>query len=121
MRRMNQRLAQADHQHHCRPWSLIFAKNQWYYVSHLLDGHPLLWTRKLLKFNVTNHHDHSLSVHRHVYIGRPRMRWDDHNKGFCRRRWPDLAHMHWFDVLKNVDMYDFLDEYLVYIAEVRAR
>ena len=51
-----------------------------------------------------------------VRVGRPRQKWDDHIHGFCKYIWPELAHLHWFDILITRQLPDLENAYVVFLS-----
>ena len=49
-------------------------------------------------------------------IGRPRMKWDYHVHAFCVHAWPHLPRRHWFDHLSRVDMCQYEDSFVTFLA-----
>ena len=59
-------------------WSISFARNQWRYVHHIIDGNFLMWSRVMCKYHFNSIYDPaSLALPRRS-VGHPRLRWDDH-------------------------------------------
>ena len=49
--------------------------------------------------------------------GRPRFRWDDHVAQFCKSRWPEYSNSHWIDILDNITMADFENEFVKFVTD----
>ena len=120
MVRMNRRLQTAQVQYYCEPWSIRFARNQWRYVKHLIHGPISLWARTLCKYNWNPHFDPTSNHEPFRAPGHPRTRWDDHIHDFCKAHWPHYGVRHWFDILVDVDMNDFEDEFVVFVCNERS-
>ena len=118
MKRMNDRLEEAQRLFFCEPWSMIFARSQWRYVKHLMDAYPLLWARIMIKFNKYSTDDPECDFLPYRTPGHPRMRWDDHIHSFCYKIWPRLRGRHWFDILCHQDVASYEDEFILHIANL---
>ena len=63
MKRMNDRLMEAQRLYFCASWSMIFARSQWRYVKHLMDAYLLLWARIMSKLNKYSNDDKEEDEH----------------------------------------------------------
>ena len=115
MIRMNGRLARALQLYPCQPWWVRHARNQWRYIHHLIDAYLLLWTRILCKFNAYPVYDPEVSTQPRRNVGHPRLRWDDHIKAFCWKRWPQHHGRHWFRILSHYRIESCEDDYILFM------
>ena len=115
MRRMKQRLDNADRLYHCRPWSMSFARSQWRFVDHLLHGDISLWSRILCKYNWSPVYDEYAMATPQRRPGHPRMRWDDHIHAFCTFLWPQLQDRRWFDILVHHDLFQYEKAFVAFL------
>ena len=117
MRRMKIRFETRQRLYYCVPWSIIFAKNQWKYINHIIQSHPFAWVRRMAKFNLNSHDDINSDFLSYRIRGRPRIRWDDHVAQFCKSRWPENSNVHWIDILENIAMADFENEFVKFVTD----
>ena len=74
MHRMNERIDCARRQYSWKIWSMSFARAQWRFIGHILQGPISLWSRVLCKFNWSITHDPKSSIWPHRSIGHPRQK-----------------------------------------------
>ena len=113
---MKIRVEYGDALYHCRPWSHVFAKNQWNYIRHIIDAKPELWSKRLVKYNITlksNIHEKILPFR---IRDRSRIRWDNYVADSCRLTWLEFDHMHWPDILMVIVMYDYEDAFVNFVT-----
>ena len=70
----------------------------------------------MCKFNFNPHDDSIADYLPFRTAGRPCLRWDDHIHQYCWKRWPHLYHVHWFDILKDVNFKDYEDDYVLFMS-----
>ena len=70
----------------------------------------------MCKFNFNPHDDPSADYIPFRTAGRPCLRWDDHVHQYSWKRWPYLHHVHWFDILKDVNFKDYEDDYVLFMS-----
>ena len=118
MRRMNIKLHRAQDLFYCQSWKIGFARSQWRYISHILHAHPLLWARRLCKFNFNPVTDPVRLYLPHRSQGRPKMHWDDHVKDFLWQTYPHHHGRHWFDICADLhfEILSLEDAYVAYIT-----
>ena len=93
-------------------------RGQWTYIHHIIDTYPLLWDRIMYKFNVYLVYDLELRAQPRRNIGHPRLRWDDHIKTFCWKRWPQNHGRHWFDILSHYKSESYENEYVLFMSNL---
>ena len=118
MKRMKIRLERGQDLHYCQSWSISFARNQWRYVHHVINGNLLIWSRVMCKYNFHPINDLASPFLPRRSVGHPRLRWDDHIHNFCWKTCPEFRGRHWFDILSNHYLADYEDEYVLYITSL---
>ena len=83
MKRMNLKLSRGLDLYYCQPWSISFARNQWRYGHHIIDGNLLMWSRVMYKYMCYAIYDPASLVLPRRSIGHPRLRWNEHIHNFC--------------------------------------
>ena len=116
MKRMNLQLSRGLDLHYCQPWSISFARNQWRYVDHIIDGNLLMWSRVMCKYNFNPIYDLASLVLPRRSVGHPQLRWDDHIHNFCWKIWPQYRGCHWFNILSQHRLLHLEDEYVAHTA-----
>jgi hypothetical protein len=116
MKRMNDRLNDAHHLVPWKTWTMKLARDQWRFVNHLISGSTGLWSRVLCKFNWDIHPDPTTAYQPYRFPGHPRQRWDDNIHRFCSFIWPGSRDVHWFDILKHIDMHKFEDDFVIFMC-----
>ena len=116
MARMSQRLERADQLYHCEPWSRMYAKNQWRYAEHIINGSDALWSSRLADYNSKPNWDAHAPFAPRRSRGRPCMKWDDRLHSFCEERWPNRCGEHWTNTLGDANMRLLEDAYMNFVT-----
>ena len=116
MSRMKQRLRHGEDQYYCRPWSLRLIRTQWDYAIHITEVFPLLWIRKISKFNWNPVHDDVRDAIPCRNRGRSRLKWDDHIRDFCWNQWPASRARHWMDIFAENHPHTYGDEFILFMS-----
>ena len=119
--RMNIRLECARRQYSWKVWSMSFARAQYRFISHILQGPISLWSRILCKFNWSVTYDPQCRIWPHRFAGHPRQKWDDYIYGCCKDVWPDARDLHWLDLLIHHHRNEGMeDSYVAYVSRACA-
>ena len=76
---------------------MSFARNQSRFIHHLKSNHPLLSTRKMVKYNF-NGIDDPVNIYIYVsdrVVGRSQQRWDNFAIHFGRKNMDDIGSISW--------------------------
>ena len=118
MKRMKDRLDQGHRLLYCEPWSIGFARNQLRYIQQLMEAHPLLWARVMLKLNSYPSDDPESDFLHYRFPEHLQMRWHDHIHPFCHKVWTRFRRRYWSDILCHLALPSYKDECIFHIVNL---
>ena len=83
MRQMKERMHRAMQSFYCRPWEELVLRKQWRLAYHIASCDASAWTKLSIRWDPARGDDQD-QQQGFRSRGRPRQRWDDHLRAFCR-------------------------------------